>query len=325
MILTVTLNSAVDKTYTVEGFTVDRVHRPSAWRITAGGKGINVSRVYNELGGEALATGFVGGHSGEQIIEGLNDEGIKHDLVRIHGESRVCVAILDPVHRTQTELNEVGPEVSAEELCHFMTKYEALVQGMEYVVMSGSKPPGVQDSIYAELIAIAKRYNVRTVLDSSGAALSEGLRAHPYIAKPNVHELSDVIGRQLATIEETAAVAQELSGGDVEIVVVTLGRDGSIACTRGETWWARPPEIEFLSAVGSGDALAAAFVYSLEKGGTVEEAVRLGTAAGPPTRPPSEPGTASARRSTPSPRRSRSCSCRAKMIVRSVEICDILY
>jgi len=280
MILTVTLNSAVDKTYTVENFGVDRVHRPSAWRITAGGKGINVARVYNELGGEALVTGFIGGHNGEQIVEGLRDEGIEHDLVRIRGESRVCVAILDPVHRTQTELNEVGPEVSSEELCQFMTRYEALVPEMEYVIMSGSTPPGVPDSIYAELISIAKRNNVRTVLDTSGAPLAEGLKVHPYITKPNVHELSDVIGRQLATIEETAEVAQELSGGDAEIVVVTLGRDGSLVCTGGETWWARPPEIEFLSAVGSGDALAAAFVYVLAGGGTVEEAVRLGTAAG---------------------------------------------
>lgn len=280
MILTVTLNSAVDKTYTVENFGVDRVHRPSSWRITAGGKGINVARVYNELGGEALATGFVGGHNGEHIIEGLVRENIGHDLVRIQGESRVCVAILDPVHRTQTELNEVGPEVSPRELQAFLSKYEALVPGMEYVVMSGSTPPGVHEGIYAELIDIAKRHGVKTVLDSSGAALAEGLKAKPCIAKPNIHELSDVVGRQLATIEETAEVAQKLSGGDVEIVIVTLGRDGCLACARGETWWARPPEIEFLSAVGSGDALAAAFVFVLAQGGSIEEAVRLGTAAG---------------------------------------------
>mgnify|MGYP001117759849 FL=1 len=280
MILTVTLNSAVDKTYTVENFGVDRVHRPSSWRITAGGKGINVGRVYNELGGRAFITGFVGGHNGEHIIEGLRQEGIEHDLVRIHGESRVCVAVLDPVHRTQTELNEVGPEISPEELRQFVARYEALIPGMEYVVMSGSTPPGVPDTVYAELIDIAKRHNVKTVLDSSGAPLAEGLKANPYIAKPNVHELSGVIGRQLATIEETAEVAQELSGGDIEIVIVTLGRDGCLACTRGETWWARPPEIKFLSAVGSGDALAAAVVYVLANGGSVEEAVRLGTAAG---------------------------------------------
>ncbi|MBP6963842.1 MAG: 1-phosphofructokinase [Armatimonadetes bacterium] len=280
MILTVTLNSAVDKTYTVENFGIDRVHRPSAWRITAGGKGINVARVYNELGGEAFVTGFVGGHNGEQIIEGLLDERIEHDLVRIRGESRVCVAILDPVHRTQTELNEVGPEVSAEELEQFMAKYEALVQGKEYVVMSGSTPPGVPDGIYAEMIAVAAQYGVRAVLDSSGEPLKKGFAAHPYVAKPNVNELSAIIGRQLATVEETAEVARGLSGGEVEIVIVTLGRDGCLACSGGETLWARPPEIEFLSAVGSGDALAAAFVFVLSQGGSVEEAVRLGTAAG---------------------------------------------
>lgn len=280
MILTVTLNSAVDKTYTVENFGVDHVWRPSSWRITAGGKGINVARVFNELGGESIATGFVGGHTGEQILEGLDREAIRHDLIRTSQESRVCIAILDPVHRTQTELNEVGPEVSPAELEELIRRCETLIPGMEYIVMSGSAPPGVPDTIYAELIGLAKRHNVKAVLDASGAPLTQGLKAGPYIAKPNVHELSDVIGRQLATIEETAEVARELSGGDVEIVIVTLGRDGCLACTRGQTWWARPPEIEFLSAVGSGDALAAAFVYVLSTGGSVEEAVRLGTAAG---------------------------------------------
>lgn len=280
MILTVTLNAAVDKTYTVEDFAVDRVHRPSSWRITAGGKGINVARVYREVGGEALVTGFVGGHNGEHILEGLRAEGIKSDLVRIEGESRVCIAILDPPRGTQTELNEVGPEISPDELQRFRLKFESLLPGTEFVVLSGSTPSGVPDGIYAELIEVAKHYKVRSVLDSSGAPLAEGLKARPFMAKPNVHELSDIVGRQLATVEEAAETAAQLSREEVEVVVVTLGRDGSLAGARGEVWWARPPEIKFLSAVGSGDAFAAAFIFALSEGQSVREAVRIGTAAG---------------------------------------------
>jgi hypothetical protein len=116
LILTVTPNAAVDKTYTVENFTIDRVHRPASWRIVAGGKGINVARVYAELGGDAMATGFLGGHNGDFIRESLRTEGMKHDMVHTAGESRVCIAVLDPVNKTQTELNEVGPEISREEV-----------------------------------------------------------------------------------------------------------------------------------------------------------------------------------------------------------------
>jgi len=280
VILTVTLNAAVDKTYTVENFRIDRVHRPSSWRVVAGGKGINVARVFRELGGEATATGFAGGHNGDYILEGMREEGLHYDSVRTAGESRVCIAIIDPAAKTQTELNEVGPEISADEVDRLKLKYEALVQGMEYVVLSGSTPPGVPDSIYRELIEIGKHYGVKCVLDTSGEPLAEGLRAIPLMMKPNVHELSSVVGRQLATVEEAATAACELNRGGIEIVAVTLGRDGAIVATADGVWRARPPEIQFMSAVGSGDAFVAAFIYALGTGGSFPEALRLGTGAG---------------------------------------------
>lgn len=280
MILTVTLNAAVDKTYTVEDFRLDRVHRPSSWRIVPGGKGINVARVYTELRGEALATGFAGGHNGDYILEGMRTEGLRHDFVRTAGESRVCIAILDPVQKTQTELNEVGPGISGEEVDRLKLKYESLVPGMEYVVLSGSIPPGVPDSIYHDLIEIAKRHGVPCVLDTSGEPLAQGLGAVPFMAKPNVHELSAVVGRHLATVEETADAACELNRKGIEIVAVTLGRDGALAVTSDGVWRAKAPDIPFVSAVGSGDAFAAAFVHILAAGGSVAEALRMGTGAG---------------------------------------------
>ena len=280
MILTVTLNAAVDKTYTVENFRIDRVHRPTSWRVVPGGKGINVARVYRELGDEATATGFAGGHNGEYILDGMNAEGLRSDFVRTAGESRVCIAILDPTKRTQTELNEVGPEISDEEVQRLKLKYESLVQGMKYVILSGSIPPGVPDNIYRELIDIARHYGVPCVLDTSGQPLVEGLQAKPLMAKPNVHELSAIGGRQLATIEETAEAAYELRNQGIDIMVVTLGRDGALAVTSDGLWRAKPPEIPFVSAVGSGDALVAAFVHVIGTGGAVPEALKLGAAAG---------------------------------------------
>jgi len=280
VIVTVTPNTAVDKTYTVENFTIDRVHRPSEWRIVAGGKGINVARVYKELGGEAISTGFVGGHNGDFILESLRAEGLKADFVRTKGESRVCIAILDPVNRTQTELNEIGPEISSDEYERLKLKFESLVPGTEFVVLSGSTPPGVPDTIYREMIEIARRYNVPCLLDGNNAPLREGLKALPSIAKPNIHELSAIVGRQLGTIEEVAEAANEFVSQGIDIMVVTLGRDGALAATKEATWRAKSPEIKFVSAVGSGDALAAAVVYALGNGRSLEEALRLGTAAG---------------------------------------------
>ena len=280
MILTVTLNAAVDKTYTVDNFTIDRVHRPSSWRIVPGGKGINVARVFRELGGEAIATGFIGGHNGDYILDGMRAEGLKSDFVRTEGESRVCIAILDPAHKTQTELNEIGPAVTEEEVQRLRLKFESLVPGMEFAVLSGSAPPGAPDSIYRELIEVARHYGVRCVLDSSGRPLMEGLQAAPFMAKPNVHELSAVVGRQLATVEEAGAAAGELAEHGIQIMMVTLGRDGALVATGEGVWKARPPEISFVSAVGSGDALAAGFVFALTQGQSVQEALRLGTGAG---------------------------------------------
>ena len=280
MILTVTLNAAVDKTYTVENFRIDRVHRPSSWRIVPGGKGINVARVYIELGGEAVATGFAGGHNGDYILEGMTAEGLKHDFVRTQGESRVCIAVLDPVQKTQTELNEIGPEITANEVELLKLKFESLVRGAEYAVLSGSIPPGVPDSIYRELIEIANNYKVPCVLDSSGEPLLQGLSVKPFMAKPNVHELSAVVGKQLATVEEAAQAATELNARGIEIVAVTLGRDGALVATKEGVWRAKPPEIPFVSAVGSGDAFAAAFIYVVASEGPIPEALRLGTGAG---------------------------------------------
>jgi 1-phosphofructokinase family hexose kinase len=280
MILTVTPNTAVDRTYTVENFRIDRINRASISRVIAGGKGVNVARWYQELGGRALATGFVGGHHGNYIVEALHRESISSDFVRTEGESRICTKVMDPVQKTQTELNEVGPEISPDEVERLRVKFESLVSGMEYVVLCGSLPPGAPDTIYRELIEIAHHYKVPCVLDSSGAPLEQGLEAQPYMAKPNAHELSSIMDHQLGTVEEAAEAAETLVDRGIQIVAVTFGRDGAIVVTRGGAWRSRPPEIQFVSAVGSGDAFAAAFVYSLSQCGDMSEALRMGTAVG---------------------------------------------
>lgn len=280
MILTVTLNAAVDKTYTVPGFSLDHVHRPNGWRIVAGGKGINVARVLKELGAETKATGFLGGHNGAYIQDSLNREGIPSDFIWTEGESRVCIAILDPEAATQTELNEVGPQITETELDTFLAKYDQLVRGCELVALSGSVPPGVRAGIYVEMIAIARKHGVRALLDTSGECLREGLHGRPFLLKPNINELSAVMGISNPNLAQVAQAANKVAANDVQWVIASLGRAGSVICHEGQCWHANAPEVRTVSAVGSGDALLAAWAYALTRGLPVEEAARLGSAAG---------------------------------------------
>jgi len=280
MIVTVTLNTALDKTYTVENFVLDRVHRPTEAKVTAGGKGINVARVLKELGRDTLATGFVGGCNGDKVIAGLDQEGLKHDFVRIAGESRICVAIVDPANGTQTEVNENGPDVQPEDLRALKSKVESFMPSAEWLILSGNAPPGAPAGFYAELIEIARRRDVRTALDASGPHLQEGVAAGPFMVKPNVAELSALTGRELLTLEEITQAAKSLSHTGVSIVIVSMGRAGCVATDGRRSWQAAPPEIPFVSAVGSGDALVAAVVDSLLSGCDIPEALRAGVAAG---------------------------------------------
>ena len=280
MIITVTLNAAVDKTYTVENFTLDRVHRPSAQKSVAGGKGINVGRVLHTLGQSVIATGFVGGYNGGLITSGLESEGIAHDFVQTDGESRICIAIVDPVNRTQTEVNENGPEVGLEEVDALHSKIESLLPRASHLVLSGSAPPGVPADFYARVIESARAADVLTVLDSSGEHFRLGVTALPNMVKPNVAELSGYMGAELYTIEEILQGAMGLTKLGIRLVVVSMGRAGALATDGEAAWQAAPPEIDFVSAVGSGDALVAAFLDALTRGAEVPEALRAGTAAG---------------------------------------------
>lgn len=285
MIVTVTPNAAVDKTYCVEHFTLDRVNRPSREQTVAGGKGVNVARVYRTLGGTAVATGFLGGIQGRMLAQALSREGMPEAFVRIREETRLCIAVIDPVHGTQTEVNEQGPRVTARQ-CHALKKrvQQLLSQYRpSCVVLSGSLPPGAPHTLYAELIELARRNGTRAVLDSSGMALHAGLQARPWMVKPNRAEAEALLQQPVRTLEQAREAAQKLCELGVEIVALTLGAEGALLRTREGIWWSVPPAITFASAVASGDAFVAAFLWEWFHGncpGDVVSALRLATGAG---------------------------------------------
>ncbi len=285
MILTVTPNAAVDKTYTVAGFALDRVNRPSLVHTVAGGKGINVARVYQTLGGKAVAAGFLAGNNGRIVARAMAAEGIENACVRAPGETRLCIAAIDPDTGTQTEINESGPTTTPAAIRALKRQIQRLLSlsKFRFVVLSGSLPPGAPPDLYAELIEIARSAGVPVLLDTSGVPLVRGIEARPWLIKPNQAELAAVIGRPISTVEETLGAARELQARGAERVAATLGPGGAILVDGNVAWLAKPPPICFASAVASGDSFVAALLWSWLHGPSPaepQEALRMATGAG---------------------------------------------
>ena len=284
MIVTVTLNAGIDKTFTVENFAVERsdhrVYKPSRARTIAGGKGINVARVLRNLGRDVLATGFVGGFNGDFIVSNLDGEGIKHDFARTRCESRVVITIVDPATGMTTDVNELGGVVQSDEIEAFKSIIRGLVRDASWLVISGRAPVGVPPDLAAWLIETAKASGARSVLDSSGDIFRSGVAAAPYLVKPNAAELSAYAGSELKTTEAILEAARRLVSQGVKLAVVSMGERGAIATDGDHAYHAKPPRIDLVSPVGSGDALVAAFVHELTRTESIPEALGYGVAAG---------------------------------------------
>jgi tagatose 6-phosphate kinase len=294
MIVTVTLNAAWDKTYFVFGLRRGGTHAVSEVRACPGGKGVNVARVVKALGGEVVATGFAGGATGRAITEGLAAEGIAAAFYPVAAESRATLAVVDGSGGGVTEFREPGPRITLEEFGRFLEHLEGLLTGAAYCILSGSLPPGLGPDAYAQAIRLAERCGVRTVLDSSGPALAEGLLARPFMIKPNVEEASELahsLGMPLSgkdgdgspldpdPIPAATGLARYLAAR-AERVTLTLGAHGAVTSSEGRLWHAMVRLGRVRNPVGSGDALAAGMVVALERGDDPGEALAQGVAAG---------------------------------------------
>ncbi len=283
MIVTVTLNAAIDRTLLVPNFQLGHRHRASTSLSSAGGKGINVARALKRLGLPVVATGLAGGRTGVQLVERLTSEGLLNDFVRIRGESRTSTAVIDPTSNVYTEINEWGPEVEDHELAILGDKLAYLSRGAEFVVFSGSLPRGVDDGFYLDAIRDANRRGVPTVLDSEGEPLRRGIEAEPYLVTPNVREAEQLVGHEFGGEEDMVAALDEIVDLGARNVLITK-RDGCIALFREDRTELRVDAsvqwLEPISKVGSGDALLAGFIAARVAGKGIEEAVRAGVATG---------------------------------------------
>ena len=210
MIITVTLNAAIDKSLSVPSFRLGRRHRTVEQRTMPGGKGVNVARSLKTLGRPVIATGFAGGATGTRIVEQLTEESILNDFVRIREESRTNTAVHDPTTGTQTEINERGPEVTAKEVELFRDKLLYLASGAAIVVFAGSLPRGVDPDVYAELIRELHRMKVTTVVDADGEPMRQAVRAEPQVVSPNVLEAEELVGHEFRDEADRQVAVAEL-------------------------------------------------------------------------------------------------------------------
>lgn len=278
MIYTVTLNPAMDKTVVIENLTPGGVNRIRSLRVDVGGKGINVSKCLKALGAESTAAAFWGGAPGQRGMAFLAESGIGSLPVLIPEDTRTNLKIIDPVRRENTDINEPGPTISAENAAELVAKLEAAILPGDILILSGSVPRGCEPTIYRDLIARCRERGVWVCLDADGEPLRLGLTAAPSLIKPNIQELNRLLGRELETAEDITEAAKTLLDTGVEEVVVSLGADGALMVKKGLTLRAEGLNVPVLSTVGAGDSMVAALAWGRARGMGDEDRLRLAIA-----------------------------------------------
>lgn len=278
MILTVTLNAAIDKRYVVERFQVGEVNRVKECAYTPGGKGLNVSKPAAIAGAKVVATGFVGGHAGNYIEAALTPFGIESAFYHMEQESRSCINIWDEENQIQTEFLEPGFSVTQKDFEGFIEKFRKLVRDADVVAMSGSVPKGLDGTAYQRLTEIVKTAGKKVILDTSGALLTAGIEAKPTMIKPNIDEIRMLTGSHCDDLQEIIEAAEKIHENGVEIVAVSLGGDGAIVVSAEGVYRAVVPKIDAVNTVGCGDSMIAGFALGLSEGLSIADTLRKASA-----------------------------------------------
>lgn len=261
MILTVTLNTALDLTYRVPALTPHASHRVTQVIERPGGKGLNVARVLGALGYETVATGFAGGATGATLRDLLATTPVRDELVETAGPTRRTVAVVDTASGDTTQLNEPGPNVTAAEWNAFRTRFTELLDGTRAVALCGSLPPGIHVGAYAELIRLARTAGVPVLLDTSGEPLRRGIAARPDLVKPNAEELAQLTGAR-----EPHRATRDARRRGAHAVISSLGPEGLLAATPEGLWRAAPPAAVKGNPTGAGDSAVAGLLSGLVDG-----------------------------------------------------------
>jgi 1-phosphofructokinase/tagatose 6-phosphate kinase len=288
MIITVTLNTAIDKTLSVPNFRLGRRHRTVEQTTMPGGKGVNVARVLKSLGAPVIATGLAGGPTGTRLVEQLTQMSVLSDFVRIREDSRTNTAVIDPTTGEQTEINERGPKVSVQEIDLFVDKLLYLAKGASMCVFAGSLPRDVDAEVYERMIREVRRLGVTTIVDTDGDPLRRAVRAEPEVISPNELEAEELVGHEFNDDEDRLLAVTEMAQLGAHDAIMTMP-DGAFARMAPTEHGGEPSlfrvrlgegTIEPRATVGSGDAFLAGFVAARYNGRSMAECLAYGVACG---------------------------------------------
>lgn len=298
-IVTVTLNAAIDQTVRLRGLRLGCVNRTHELHLRAGGKGINVASMLAAAGHSLTVTGFLGRDNTDLFERAFATHHLDDRFVRIDGVTRTNVKLVDDDLHQTTDLNAPGAAPAARDLDALNEVLAQLARSHDVFVLAGSLPPGVDAAYYGELVGLLRDQRRYVVLDTSGPALAEAVRARPNLIAPNLAELAELTGRRVSTVDAAAAAARELTQQGIETTVVTMGARGALVADETRTLLAVPPAVEVVSTVGAGDAFVAGWVAALADEAPLEAGLRRASAwavarvSCPPSR---HPGASSIRR-----------------------------
>ncbi|WP_449355205.1 hexose kinase [Virgibacillus natechei] len=280
MILTITLNPSVDISYKLDELNLDTVNRVADVSKTAGGKGLNVTRVIQQLGKDVAASGFLGGSLGNFIRQEISDKEIHDYFVNIEGETRNCIAVIH--EGQQTEILEAGPVINESEATVFLNKFSTDVQNVDFITISGSLPNGLHKNFYAQLVGIANQHDTPVLLDTKGELLSHTLEgdSKPLLIKPNQEELADLLGEEVINDTQIISALQSQKFFGIPWVVVTTGATGAFVKHDKGIYRVSTPKVDAVNPVGSGDAVVAGFAVGLSRGLMDEELVKYALTMG---------------------------------------------
>jgi 1-phosphofructokinase len=276
MIITVTLNPAIDKTVYIDDFQVNEVNRIKSIRKDIGGKGINVSQNLNNLSKDNLCVSILGGLNGQFIKDVLIQQAFNFKTIEVEGEVRTNLKVVDLKKKTFTDINEPGFELSEKKAQKIIDSIVDLAKPDDILVLSGSVPKGFKSDAYQKII---ENVECKTILDTSGDLFVKGLEANPYLIKPNIDELEEFLNiEKISGENEIVSAAEKLIKNGVEIVVVSLGAEGSIYVTADRVYKIEGKKVDIQSTVGAGDSMVAALAIALDEGYTIEDMAKFASA-----------------------------------------------
>src|SRR5216683_1955289 len=276
-IATVTVNPAIDMTVRVDAFQAKTGNRGQTMQFDAGGKGVNVASFLADYGQATAVTGLLGQENADLFEQLFAHKRIDDRFVRIPGRTRIGVKIVDEAKQQTTDINMPGLHPTTEAMNTLLETIERLAASSDWFALSGNLPPGAPATIYATIITQLKRHGKQVVLDTSGEALREGVRAGPTVVKPNVDELHQLTGQSLADEAAVEQAARQLLG-DIQLVVISMGERGALFVDAATTLIATPPQVQVKSTVGAGDAMVAGLIAGQVQGVSLPDCARLATA-----------------------------------------------